>query len=112
VVTAPLALPHWVPLEGRLLPLALVMGTLSVGGQLLFTYGMGFISASAGSAITQLVPVLAWVLGVFVLDEPVVWLSAFGALLCVGGVTLGAWRRSPATKPLLAAHDNLSGPAA
>lgn len=92
VVTTPLALPGWVPLEGALLPLALVMGLLSVGGQLLFTYGMGFSSASSGSAITQLVPVLAWVLGVVVLSEPIVPLSALGALLCVGGVAVGALR--------------------
>jgi hypothetical protein len=39
---------------------------------LLFTLGMGFTSASAGSATTQLVPVLAWILGITVLAEPVV----------------------------------------
>ena len=94
LVTAPLALPGWVALDGALLPLALLMGVLSVGGQLLFTYGMGFTSASAGSALTQLVPVLAWVLGVVLLSEPIIPLSAAGALLCVGGVALGALRRT------------------
>jgi len=93
VVTTPLALPGWVPLDGALLPLVLVMGLLSVGGQLLFTLGMGFTSATAGSATTQLVPVLAWVLGISVLSEPVSVLSAAGALLCVSGVVLGALRQ-------------------
>jgi drug/metabolite transporter (DMT)-like permease len=91
-VSGPLAAPGWVPLEGGLLAACLVMGLLSVGGQLLFTSGMGFTSATAGSAITQLVPVLAWVLGLTVLKEPLHPLSAIGALLCVTGVLLGAFR--------------------
>ena len=93
IITTPLALPGWVPLEGSLLPLVVVMGLLSVGGQLLFTLGMGFTSATAGSAVTQLVPVLAWVLGISLLSEPVSLLSAGGALLCVSGVVLGALRQ-------------------
>lgn len=93
IITTPLALPAWVPLEGTLLPLVLVMGLLSVGGQLLFTLGMGFTSATAGSATTQLVPVLAWVLAISVLSEPVSLLSAAGAVLCVSGVILGALRQ-------------------
>ncbi|MDX2011058.1 MAG: DMT family transporter [Myxococcaceae bacterium] len=91
-VSGPLAAPGWAPLEGGLLVGCLVMGALSVGGQLLFTFGMGFTSATAGSATTQLVPVLAWVLGLTVLHEPLVPLSALGALLCVSGVLLGALR--------------------
>lgn len=90
LVTVPLMASHWVPLEGSTLGLCLLMGLLSVGGQLLFTYGMGFTSAASGSAITQLVPVLAWILGVTVLSEPIVPLSAAGALLCIGGVVFGA----------------------
>jgi drug/metabolite transporter (DMT)-like permease len=91
-ISGPLAAPRWVPLEGALLVSCLVMGLLSIGGQLLFTFGMGFTSATAGSATTQLVPVLAWVLGLTVLNEPFVPLSALGALLCVTGVLLGALR--------------------
>lgn len=100
LISAPLALPNWVPLEGTLLPLALLMGLLSVGGQLLFTWGMGFTTATSGSATTQLVPVLAWFLGVTILSEPVLPLSAMGALLCVGGVLLGAVKpRHTKTQP-------------
>lgn len=90
LVTAPLAWPLWVPLEGTLFALTLLMGLLSVGGQLLFTLGMGYTTAAAGSATTQLVPVLAWLLGVTVLLEPVSWTSVLGAALCVGGVALGS----------------------
>jgi drug/metabolite transporter (DMT)-like permease len=102
-ICGPLSAPRWVALEGDLLGAALVMGLLSVGGQLLFTFGMGFTSATAGSAITQLVPVLAWALGFTVLHEPLVPLSAFGALLCVCGVLWGALapplRATPAGPP-------------
>ena len=94
--------PGWVPLEGALLPLALLMGLLSVGGQLLFTYGMGFTTATSGSATTQLVPVLAWFFGVTLLSEPVLPLSALGAVLCVGGVLLGALRPKVSAQPVAA----------
>lgn len=103
LISAPLALPGWVPLDGVLLPLALLMGLLSVGGQLLFTYGMGFTTATSGSATTQLVPVLAWFFGVTLLSEPIVPLSAVGAVLCVGGVLLGALKpRSAPGQPVSA----------
>lgn len=105
LISAPLAIPHWVPLDGALLPLALLMGLLSVGGQLLFTWGMGFTTATSGSATTQLVPVLAWFFGVTLLSEPIAPLSALGAVLCVGGVLLGALQsrgtqRQPVVAPL------------
>ncbi|MBL8934985.1 MAG: DMT family transporter [Archangium sp.] len=102
LISAPLALPGWVPLDGVLLPLALLMGLLSVGGQLLFTYGMGFTTATSGSATTQLVPVLAWFFGVTLLSEPIVPLSAVGAVLCVGGVLLGALKPRSAGQPVSA----------
>lgn len=93
IITAPLAATHWVPLEGRVAWLTLGMGLLSIGGQLLFTLALGYTSASAGSATTQLVPVLAWVFAVGVLAEPASWPTLAGALLCVSGVLLGAIRR-------------------
>lgn len=98
LVSAPLALMGWVPLDGALLWLVLLMSLLSVGGQLLFTLGMGFTTATAGSATTQLVPVLAWVLGVTLLAEPVEALSLVGAALCVSGVVLGALRQPVASR--------------
>jgi drug/metabolite transporter (DMT)-like permease len=109
VISLPLSVPGWVPLHGTLLGLCIAMGLLSVGGQLLFTLGMGFTSATAGSAITQLVPVFAWVLGSTLLGEQTLPLSALGALLCVFGVILGAWKRVP--RPLEAKAASEADPA-
>lgn len=94
VMSLPLAAPGWVPMEGRVLGIALGIGVLSIAGQLLFTWGMGFTTATAGSATTQLVPAVAWVLSLAWLGEPVTPLGAVGSLLCVGGVLLGVvpWR--------------------
>lgn len=93
-VSAPLAAPGWVPLEGRALAICLAVGVLSIAGQLLFTWGMGHTSATAGSATTQLVPVVAWVLALGWLGEPITAMGVLGALLVVGGVLLGVipWR--------------------
>lgn len=91
-LSAPLAAPHWVPLEGTRFWLALLLGALSLAGQLLFTWGMGFTTATTGSAITQLVPALAWVLALGWLHESVNRLSIAGALLCISGVLLGLFR--------------------
>lgn len=95
LVSAPLAAPGWVPLEGEALAICAAVGLLSIGGQLLFTWGMGFTTATSGSATTQLVPVVAWALALGWLDEPVKLLGVAGALLCVGGVLLGVvpWRQ-------------------
>lgn len=88
-LSAPLAAPRWVPLSGASSWLCVAVGVLAIIGQLLFTYGMGFTSATAGSATTQLVPVVAWTLSLGWLDEPVTFLGVAGGLLCVGGVLLG-----------------------
>jgi drug/metabolite transporter (DMT)-like permease len=89
LISAPVAAPMWVPLEGRALWLCLAVGVLSIGGQLLFTWGMGFTTATMGSATTQLVPAVAWVLSVAWLSEPLTALGTVGALCCVTGVLIG-----------------------
>jgi drug/metabolite transporter (DMT)-like permease len=89
LVSFPLAAPGWVPLSGKALLICLAVGLLSIAGQLLFTYGMGFTSATAGSATTQLVPAVAWTLALGWLGEPVTALGVLGAVLCVSGVLLG-----------------------
>lgn len=89
VLSAPLAASQWVPLDGTTAWICLAVGVLSIIGQMLFTWGMGFTSATAGSATTQLVPVVAWVLSLGVLHEAVTMLGVLGALLCVGGVLIG-----------------------
>lgn len=105
LVSAPLAAPSWVPLAGTTLGICIAVGVLSIGGQLLLTWGMGFTSATLGSATTQLVPVVAWVLALSLLHEPVTALGVVGALVCVSGVLLGVvpWRAvlSPAAPKAL-----------
>jgi drug/metabolite transporter (DMT)-like permease len=93
VVGLALAIPSaasgWVPLTGTLLLTSLGVAALALVGQLLFTFGMGFTTATAGSATTQLVPVLAWALSIGLVGERVSPLAAAGAACCVGGVLLG-----------------------
>lgn len=99
LMAAPFAVPQWVPLSGSTLAVALLIGLLAVAGQLLFTWGMGFTSATTGSATTQLVPVFAWVLALGWLHERVTSLAVVGAVLCVGGVLLGMAGRSGRVMP-------------
>lgn len=97
VMSAPIAVPVWVPLSGHALWLCVVVGVLSIGGQFLFTWGMGFTTATSGSATTQLVPAVAWVLAIGWLAEPITGLGLLGAACCVAGVLLGVGRlASPA----------------
>ena len=89
LVSFPLAAPGWVPMSNKAMLICLGVGVLSIAGQLLFTYGMGFTTATAGSATTQLVPAVAWTLALGWLGEPVTALGVLGAVLCVSGVLLG-----------------------
>lgn len=86
-VAAPLAVPGWVPVFGT--PLAatvLGMALASLLAQLLLTHGLGLVSATLGSALTQLVPVLAWALALTVMQEQVTTAAILGALLCMSGI--------------------------
>jgi drug/metabolite transporter (DMT)-like permease len=97
VMSAPIAAQHWVPLEGRLLAACIGMALLALMGQMLFTWGMGHTTATSGSAMTQLVPVFAWMLAIGGLGERVQPLAVVGAVLCVGGVLAGLLFRQPAS---------------
>lgn len=99
VLSLPLAAVHQVTPSPREWGLLLAIGVLSIAGQLLFTLGMGFTTATTGSATTQLVPAVSWVLAVSWLSEPVSLLGTCGALLTVGGVLLGL---VPAAQPVAA----------
>lgn len=103
-MSAPFAIRSYVPLEGATLAIALLVGVLAIVGQVLFTWGMGLTSATAGSATTQLVPAFAWVLALTWLGERVTALAVVGAVCCVGGVLLGMTgggtrRVDPAKRP-------------
>jgi len=86
VLAAPVASVGWVALEGMTLVRVLGIGVLSFAAQLLFSYGMGFTSASRGSVMTQLTPVVTWVLSIALLDAWPDLVTFAGALLCLGGV--------------------------
>lgn len=85
----PFAVPVWVPLHGETLALTVLIGLLGICGQILFTWGMGYTTATAGSATTQLVPVFAWALALGWLNEKVTATAVVGAVCCVGGVLVG-----------------------
>lgn len=102
VFSVPLASGTWISLEFGVWLRAMAVGVFALVGQLLFTWGMGYTSATVGSATTQLVPVFSWVLALGVLGETVTVASVFGALLCVGGVLLGLiprWHPNEAKQP-------------
>lgn len=95
LMSAPLAWWGWRPVEAGAGPALVAVGLFGLFGQILFTWGMGHTTATAGSAATQLVPALVWVMAIGWLGERVSTLAVAGALLCVGGVLLGIvpWRR-------------------
>ncbi len=91
-LSLPSTLVHWQPLDAHLLMVALGIGLAACVGQLLFTWGMGHTSATAGSAMTQLVPALVWMVSVLLLDAPVPGLAVLGTVLCALGVVAIAFR--------------------
>jgi drug/metabolite transporter (DMT)-like permease len=95
LLSLPLAAGTWVPLDGLWGPV-LGIGVVSFAAQMLYTYGMGFTSASRGSATTQLTPVVTWLLSVVLLDEWPRALALTGAVLCLGGVLIGLVGPRPA----------------
>lgn len=86
----PFALADWRPLSLGAWGLAIAVGGFAMVGQLLFTYGMGFTSASVGSATTQLTVAVGFLLELMVLGVAPAPLTTLGAVVCLGGVFLGA----------------------
>jgi drug/metabolite transporter (DMT)-like permease len=85
----PFALQDWRPLSWDMLGPLLGMGLASVGGQMIFTYAMAYVTAAAGGIATQLTPAFSWLLGALLLGEPFLPLAMVGALVCMGGVLWG-----------------------
>ncbi len=82
--------PAWKSVRWDIAPTLAGIGILSMGAQLLFTYALRFTSTAVGTATTQLVPVLVWVLAVAFLHETFTVFTAAGATLCIAGVLLAA----------------------
>ena len=89
LIAAPVSFAGWVPLQGLTLLRVLGIGVLSFMAQMLFSWGMGFTTASRGSATTQLTPVVTWVLSVLLLKDWPSPITLGGAALCLAGVLIG-----------------------
>ena len=96
LIAAPISSAGWVPLEGSTLLRVIGIGVLSFCAQMLFSFGMGFTTASRGSATTQLVPVVTWGLSILVLSDWPNPLTLAGAVFCLGGVLIGLIPAPPA----------------
>jgi drug/metabolite transporter (DMT)-like permease len=94
VMALPSALLGWATMPFSTLVSALAIGLLACVGQLLFTFGMGYTTATAGSAMTQLVPALVWTASVLFLKLNVAVLALVGAVFCTLGVLLTVIRRN------------------
>ncbi len=88
-VSAPIAAAQWAPLTPALTGRLLLIGVLSLAAQMLFSYGMGFTTATRGSATTQLIPVVTWAASALMLGEWPRAVSLAGALMCLAGVLIG-----------------------
>jgi drug/metabolite transporter (DMT)-like permease len=88
VLTAPLGVPavlnaHWSP---RAIASLLALGAFGTAvAHVLTATAAGRLGATAASATTFLIPVVALVLGVGVRHEQVAWLSIVGAAVCLAG---------------------------
>jgi drug/metabolite transporter (DMT)-like permease len=90
------ALQGWVsprPLEWKVL---ILVGVLSVVGQLLMTHALRYVRAAVGGIIAQLTPVTSMLLGWMMFRDRIVGLALAGAALTLAGVSVGAYLASGA----------------
>ena len=88
------ALHGWVrprPLEWKILVL---VGVLSVIGQLLMTHAFRYVRAAVGGIIAQLTPVTSMGLGWMMFRDRIAGLALAGAALTLAGVSVGAYLAS------------------
>lgn len=99
----PFAFADWRPLTWDVALPLLGVGVCSVGGQMLLTYALGYVTVAGSGLATQLTPAFSWVLGALLLGEAVSPLAVSGALVCVAGVLWGTGvverLRAPVGKP-------------
>lgn len=103
LVAAPLVAgrpPSPFDLPGDVLGSVLALGALGTGlAFVINTRNIRLAGASTASTVTYLIPLVATVVGVLVLDERVTWFHAVGAVVVLVGVAIaqGAFRRRKAT---------------
>ena len=88
------ALQGWVrprPLEWKIL---ILVGLLSVIGQLLMTHALRYVRAAVGGIIAQLTPVTSMALGWMMFRDRIAGLALAGAALTLAGVSVGAYLAS------------------
>jgi len=94
VICAGPALQGWVsprPLEWKIL---ILVGLLSVIGQLLMTHALRYVRAAVGGIIAQLTPVTSMGLGWMMFRDRIAGLALAGAALTLAGVSVGAYLAS------------------
>jgi drug/metabolite transporter (DMT)-like permease len=93
-ISAGPALHAWVrprPLEWKVL---ILVGLLSVVGQLLMTHALRYVRAAVGGIIAQLTPVTSLALGWIMFRDRIGGLAFAGTLLTLAGVSVGAYLAS------------------
>ncbi len=117
-----IATPFWaatpVHLDVKVTGAIAMLGVLGTGVAYLFNYGLiRDIGATRMSTVTYAMPVVAVILGVIVLSEPVRWFDFVGAAVIVLGIAVSerrirwrtACRRSPARRRVGAEQRGSSG---
>lgn len=87
--SAPVAAFAWTDLDGRMWAIVLAMSAVSLVGQLLYTYALGFTETVTAGVANQLAPVFSFGMGIVFLGDQPRALTLGGAALCIAGVLLG-----------------------
>jgi len=92
--------PQWkVPSAGDVLLLVYLAAACSVGGFLLYNYGLRTMSSSAAVNVMNIVPVCGVLSAVLIDGERVSLPQVLGGAVIIAGVTLGMLDRAPAPSP-------------
>lgn len=85
----PLAVPTWTSLAPSAWVIVLAMAAVSLIGQLLYTYAMGYTETVTAGVANQLAPVFSFGMAVLFLGDQPHGLTLLGAVLCIAGVLVG-----------------------
>jgi drug/metabolite transporter (DMT)-like permease len=92
LVCLPFALADWRPVDAHAAAMLLLVGLLSFGAQVLFTWSLKYVPAGTGSLTTQLTVVSSYALAALVLGEAVPAHALGGGALVLVGVFLASTR--------------------